>query len=66
MLRYKFIITKPKGAKRYVWYEFMIEGDKLIKGEIYKWRKIEDERGGGPSSLELYITSKLPILFKTI
>ena len=66
MCRYKFVMDRPKGAKKYVWYEFMMEGDKIKPGELYKWRELDDSMNAGPSSLELYITKKIGILFKNI
>jgi len=66
LCKHKFIIDRPEGAKKYVWYEFMLEGDKLKKGELYKWRELDDSPGIGPSSLELYITTQLADLAEKI
>lgn len=42
------------------WYEFIVPGDKLNPGELYKWR----ENKGKPFNLFDYMSLKLPEVFK--
>ena len=54
----KFLVACNEGKP--VWYEFVIENDKMKKGQLYKWRC---EFIDGPSNLHIYISEKLPTLF---
>ena len=59
-------MDRPKGGRSYIWYEFIMEGDRQKRGEIYKWRALDSDMGNGPSSLELYITNQLVETFKKV
>jgi phage/plasmid-associated DNA primase len=59
LLRYKYVTDIPKDERKRVWYEFIIDGDKHVEGELYKWRKCSKE---SPVSLTNYISDKLPKL----
>ena len=58
LLAFKYRVDKPEGARKYSWYEFMLEDDKHQLGELYKWVEIGEE----PISLSHYISYKLPHL----
>jgi hypothetical protein len=45
-----------------LWYEFIIEGDPLREGELYKWR----EQNKAPFSIKRYMSEVLPGLFKKV
>lgn len=62
LLKHKFIVDIPEGEKYKVWYEFILDDDPHIEGELYKWRKWQ----GLPSSLSKYISHILPKLFEKV
>lgn len=45
------------------WYEFILEGDKMKDGEMYKWRKYNGET---PNSLLVYMSEILPNLCRKV
>lgn len=45
------------------WYEFMIEGENIRSGELYKWRRYS---GGTPLSLLSHVSTILPVLFRSV
>lgn len=53
LFKHKFICDISK--KDTEWYEFVLERDSHIKGQVYKWRN--EKR---PDNLYLYISNKLP------
>jgi len=59
LLKHKFIVDKPAGGKKLAWFEFVMEDDAYIPGELYKWRMCNPE----PTSLINYISERLPLLF---
>lgn len=62
-LQYMFsekFITDEVGGKT-IWYEFVIENDKYIKGQVYKWR--EEPR---PDNLYIYVSAILPNIMSEI
>ena len=59
MFNEKFITDEVNGKT--VWYEFVIEKDKYIKGQVYKWR--EEPR---PDNLYIYISAILPKILNDI
>lgn len=59
MFSEKFITDEVNGKT--VWYEFVIENDKYIKGQIFKWR--EEPR---PDNLYIYISAVLPNIMSEI
>ncbi len=61
-LHYKFITDIPEDEKKRVWYEFMLDDDKYIDGELYKWHAWTDI----PSTLSKYISMNLTELFKSV
>lgn len=62
LLRYKFTVDIPEGSKNKVWYEFVLDDDDYIDGELYKWRQWPVL----PSSLSTYISETLPNLFDKV
>ena len=62
LLNYKFITDIPEGEKTRVWYEFILDEDDKIDGELYKWRQWQ----GLPTSLMRYISETLPNLFDMV
>lgn len=59
MFNEKFITDEVCGKT--IWYEFVIESDKYIKGQVYKWR--EEPR---PDNLYIYVSAVLPNLLTEI
>jgi len=62
LLQYKFVVDVPEGSKHKMWYEFIIDEDDHIDGELYKWRMWDDL----PTSLSIYISETLPRLFEMV
>lgn len=62
LLKHKFVTDTPIGERKKVWYEFMIDDDQYLPGELYKWHRHSDE----PTSLTMYISETLPSLFETV
>lgn len=48
-------------SKKMIWYEFVLPGDTMKYGEVWKWRKEAD-----PINLKLYVSEKLPIIMEQI
>lgn len=63
LLKFKYVTDRPKHGKKRVWYEFVVEEDQHIDGELFKWRAWEDEQ---PVALSLYISMVLPKLFEKV
>jgi phage/plasmid-associated DNA primase len=63
LLRYKYVTDYPEGEKSRVWYEFILEDDEHIPGELYKWRRWQNQY---PVSLNRYISETLPSLFSLV
>jgi hypothetical protein len=63
LLQHKYVSDIPIGEKKPVWYEFILDEDDFIEGEIYKWRKCETQE---PASLSNYISDVLPVLFNDV
>jgi phage/plasmid-associated DNA primase len=61
MIGNKFKVDYSKSTNRICWYEFIIEGDNCIHGEIYKWRISND-----PYTIREYISQAIPKLFNMI
>lgn len=63
MLRNKFIVdidsTDTKG--KYCWYEFVVPGQSLCSGEVWKWRKESH-----PDELQKYISRNLVKVFQQV
>jgi hypothetical protein len=62
ILQHKYVTDIPEGEKKIVWYEFILDDDTHIDGELYKWRKYKDL----PTSLSNYISDVLPELFHQV
>ena len=62
LLKHKFITDIPEGEKYRVWYEFILDDDDHINGELYKWRRWQSH----PTSLMRYISEILPNLFDQV
>lgn len=62
LLQHKYITDTPEGERGVVWYEFILDDDVHIDGELYKWRKWK----GTPVSLKNYIDTTLPKLFDMV
>ena len=64
MLGTKFctdIDVGSKGANSYCWFEFVVGGQLMKKGEVWKWRKEVD-----PDEIQLFISQKLTIIFDMV
>jgi phage/plasmid-associated DNA primase len=59
MFNEKFITDEVNGKT--MWYEFVIESDRSIKGQVYKWR--EEPR---PDNLYIYVSAILPSILNEI
>jgi phage/plasmid-associated DNA primase len=60
-LVYKYIYDSDESR----WYEFILEDDRRVDGEIYKWRKYRTG-SAPPNSLQIYICEELTKLFTNI
>lgn len=63
LLKFKFVSDFPKGERKPVWYEFILDDDDHVEGELYKWRRYSDDN---IVSLSSYISSTLPNLFDLV
>lgn len=54
-----------RGCESGRWYEFMVDGEQMQPGEMYKWRKYDRTRAA-PTSLLKYISMILPKLFSKV
>jgi phage/plasmid-associated DNA primase len=65
MLCDKFIVdvgyNEKTGKVGYCWYEFVVPGQSMRKGEVYKWRKEID-----PDNIHLFVAEQLPKAFKPL
>lgn len=62
LLKYKYVTDIPVGERTRIWYEFIIDEDDHVDGELYKWRRWT----GSPVSLSRYISETLPALFEKV
>lgn len=62
LLQHKFVTDIPPGERNKAWYEFMLENDDYIDGELYKWYRWKTQ----PDSLSKYISETLPNLFMKV
>lgn len=58
-LRHKYAYNISNGG---TWYEFILAGEPMMKGEVYKWRS----GNRVPNTLKKYISEVLPVLFGKI
>ncbi len=63
LLKHKFITSVPEGEKIRCWYEFILDEDEHMAGELYKWRRWINQY---PTSLSRYISETLPNLFDMV
>ncbi len=63
LLKFKYVTDRPKQGKQRIWYEFVVEEDQHVDGELFKWRAWETEQ---PVGLSLYISMVLPKLFEKV
>jgi phage/plasmid-associated DNA primase len=50
-----------------IWYEFVLEGEQIgTDGEVCKWRRNNNNNKGAPTSLEYYISEKIPIIIQKV
>lgn len=65
MIGSKFVVdvdkNDAKAKKDYIWYEFVLKGQAMEKGEIYKWRQ-----ESSPDNVHLYITEHLPKVYREV
>ena len=54
MLHNKFCVDVDQVSKRYCWFEFVIPGQPMRPGEVWKWRKEVE-----PDDIQIYISEKL-------
>jgi P4 family phage/plasmid primase-like protien len=57
----KFSFDTDSTGKISQWYEFVLENDSHVKGELYKWRP--ESR---PENLMLYLSNKFPDIINTV
>jgi phage/plasmid-associated DNA primase len=62
LLQHKYVTDIPEGERNAVWYEFILDDDVHVDGELYKWRKWKKD----PVSLANYIDTTLPKLFDMV
>jgi phage/plasmid-associated DNA primase len=60
LLQHKYVTDVPDGGKKRVWYEFILDDDDHIDGELYKWKCCEEDP---PVTIANYISRNLPNLF---
>ena len=60
MLGAKFCVDLDVGARgiKYCWYEFVIPGQSMKDGEVWKWRREHE-----PDDIHIYMSEKLPNVF---
>jgi phage/plasmid-associated DNA primase len=65
MIGEKFVVDcetpDSNEKKNYRWYEFVIDGQSMRKGEIYKWRREAD-----PDNIHLYIADHVSKLYNQV
>jgi phage/plasmid-associated DNA primase len=55
MLSQKFCVDVEPGRGTYVWFEFVIAGQSMASGEVWKWR-----REAEPDEIQLYLSEQIP------
>ncbi|HVE12020.1 MAG TPA: PriCT-2 domain-containing protein, partial [Elusimicrobiota bacterium] len=64
MLSSKFVVdidTGPRGGVAYCWYEFVMPGQQMRPGEVWKWRR-EPE----PDSIQVYISERVSQVYEQV
>jgi phage/plasmid-associated DNA primase len=54
MLNSKFCVDVDPGTKKYCWFEFVLPGQPMKPGEVWKWRREVE-----PDDIHIYISEKL-------
>lgn len=62
LLQHKYVTDIPEGEKTSSWYEFILDDDDYIDGELYKWHRWKSI----PVSLSKYISEVLPNVFNGV
>jgi phage/plasmid-associated DNA primase len=62
LLQHKYVTDVPEEESKVYWYEFILDDDDHIDGELYKWYKWKTL----PTSLDRYISEVLPNLFEMV
>jgi phage/plasmid-associated DNA primase len=63
LLKHKYITDIPEGEKDRVWYEFILDDDNYLPGELYKWKRCREKH---PVSLSRYVSVQLTELFNMV
>ena len=61
MISEKFVVDaapKEGGRTGYIWWEYVVKGQQMKRGEIYKWRREAD-----PDNVHLFISEHLPKIY---
>jgi phage/plasmid-associated DNA primase len=61
MFSNKYFTDRPPGERKPVWYEFIVPGENMEKGEVFKFHMTDT-----PNSLILYISKVLVEIFEKI
>lgn len=64
MVGSKFVVDvdhNEKGRRPYCWFEFVVPGQAMRKGEIYKWR-----REINPDNIHIFVAEQMPKLYAEI
>jgi phage/plasmid-associated DNA primase len=61
MLHNKFCVDVDTSSKKYCWFEFVLPGQSMRPGEVWKWRKEVE-----PDDIHIYISEKLLNIFEKI
>lgn len=64
LIGYKFMYEHPPTFQHGLWYEFILDTDEQIPGEIWKWRVYEG--GAHPPRLSKYISTQLTGVFREV
>lgn len=63
LTKHKYKTDYFEGTKEKTWWEFILEQEQSLEGEMYKWYRWDD---ACPNSLYRYMSDVLPEIFKTI
>lgn len=64
MVGHKFIVDvdfSDKAKRAYAWYEFVLPGQAMKKGEVFKWR-----REMNPDNVHMFISDELPKVYREV
>ena len=62
LLQHKYVTDTAEDENKSFWYEFILDDDDHIDGELYKWYKWKNI----PTSIDRYISETLPNLFDMV